>query len=679
MSKHFFFILLFLTISYTNQANDIDSLELLLQSTIHDTVRLNTLLNLGRHHSTDDLEKGILFAKEAVALSENIGQNKKTAEAYAVLGNVYFRANMSFDTIISVFNKGYEIVEKYDFFEPKVELLNIEALAYQKSGQLDKAFEKFQRILEISEQHNAENFILKAFSNMAVILNYQEKYEKSKEYFLRAFTVAKKIDNPFYIAILSNNLAEIYKKTNEVDSALVSYKRSLKISRTLGNQSGVALILSNIGDAYIKKKQYKEAKPYLEEAYQMAKENNYARVLGVNLFYQTRSYFEQEMYALSIKAGEEGLNTLGENGFATRKADLYELLSLAYEATGNYKQSLKYRKSYQTLNDSLFSLEKDKQVQSLEIKYEVKQKATENELLKSKTKDAQRIIKNQTVAALGLMLALLLAIGWGFFIYRTHQKGKQLNQILESKVNKRTTELQIINKELEQANHELRTFNYIASHDIKEPIRIISGYSNLIFKQLPDNLKIDLGEYFDNIKRGTQQIYTLVEDFAYYLTLAKGEVIKTESVDLNLLTFNVMDSLQESISKYHGEVLVHNLPNIKTSNTLLFTALKNLIENGLKYNESETPIVEIKYQKTTLHHQITVSDNGIGINEKYHGQIFEMFKRLHHRGKYEGTGIGLAIVKLVVEKLDGSIEIVSENNKGTQFIINLPIDTQQIH
>jgi light-regulated signal transduction histidine kinase (bacteriophytochrome) len=116
-----------------------------------------------------------------------------------------------------------------------------------------------------------------------------------------------------------------------------------------------------------------------------------------------------------------------------------------------------------------------------------------------------------------------------------------------------------------------------------------------------------------------------------------------------------------------------NLPTIQSSNSLLFTALKNLIENGLKYNNSEKPRVNIDYNKTETHHEIIVSDNGIGIDENYHKKIFEMFKRLHNRGAYEGSGIGLAIVKLSIEKLGGTIKLKSEAGEGSRFVISLPL------
>ena len=111
---------------------------------------------------------------------------------------------------------------------------------------------------------------------------------------------------------------------------------------------------------------------------------------------------------------------------------------------------------------------------------------------------------------------------------------------------------------------------------------------------------------------------------------------------------------------------------MKSSPSMLYVALKHLVDN-LKFNNSETPTVELSYQLTNDKHQIIVSDNGIGIGEEYNERIFEMFKRLHDRAAYKGSGIGLAIVKLMTEKLNGDIIMESEEGKGSEFMIELPI------
>jgi light-regulated signal transduction histidine kinase (bacteriophytochrome) len=194
----------------------------------------------------------------------------------------------------------------------------------------------------------------------------------------------------------------------------------------------------------------------------------------------------------------------------------------------------------------------------------------------------------------------------------------------------------------------------------------------LIQRSIPEELKKNLGFYFSTIKRNTSQLYTLVEDFSKYTSLSKEEVIDTSEADLNVTAQSLTDNFQEILEEKKGQIIIHDLPTIKTSPSMLYIALKHLVDNGLKYNSSDTPTVEIAYQSTVDKHQIIVSDNGIGIDEQYHERIFEMFKRLHDRSAYKGTGIGLAIVKLMVEKLNGEIQLESKVGVGSRFIIELP-------
>ena len=190
--------------------------------------------------------------------------------------------------------------------------------------------------------------------------------------------------------------------------------------------------------------------------------------------------------------------------------------------------------------------------------------------------------------AIGLAVALLLAIGWGFTYYHSNKQKKHYNSILEETVNQRTTQLQQVNhdldkmnKTLQQANYELRTFNYIASHDIKEPIRNISSYVGLINRKLPADLKSSLSEYFQTIKSSTTQLYTLVEDFAKYTSLSKEETVKQEVVDLNQLLVGIEHNFSEMIKEQSGHINYNNLPTIHSSASLLYTIFKNLIENKL--------------------------------------------------------------------------------------------------
>ncbi|MFK7948874.1 MAG: ATP-binding protein [Saprospiraceae bacterium] len=662
------------------QVNNLDSLERLVETDIPDSTRRDVLYTLAANYTHKNTDKCIRYTKRLIAFSEQTDNQLFIGVGYNLLGTAYLDKDYGLDMVMSAFEKGMQQAEKLENPRLKAFSSNGLAMAYDKFGRKEKALELYYQAYSILYESGDKRSAVRTLGNFALVLKNYGDLEVAKKYYLEAIIIAKEIDDELMVSQLENNLATIYYEQSQIDSALVLYNTALEVNRKANDKYFTALILANIGRIYNRKKQYQIAYDYLTESYKIATDIQDTYCIGTALSMLCDNYYQQKKYAKTIAAANEALKILGENGDVSTRTRFYKHLSKSYEAQGNYKLAFNNQKQFYVFSDSLYNIKKSKQIDDLKIQYEVSQKETENQLLKAEQETVKCQIRNQGYIAFGLIAALLLAIGWGTTFYRSSQQKKKHNEELKTTVAERTADLQKANQDLaksnedlEQANYELRTFNYIASHDIKEPIRVIGGYASLIFKRLPNDLKENLGEYFDTIKRSTTQLYTLVEDFAYYSTLSKDEIVKTEPVDLNQLTYNVINSLQESILKYKGEVLIDNLPTINSSNTFLFTALKNLIENGLKYNKSEKPTVEVNYQETENHYQITVSDNGIGIDEEYQEQIFEMFKRLHNRGAYDGSGIGLAIVKLSVEKLGGTVNLESEEGKGSRFIIQLSI------
>ena len=638
---------------------------------LHDTVRVKVLHSLTWDYCEKDNQQFLKYAGKLLDFSQEIGAKKWEAKAYNTLGISYYLNDYGIDTIINTYQKGLLIAQKNKLYDIESSILNNTGIVYKKIGQTEKAIAAYKQGLTLSKKINDDLRIARNLHNIAILLKREGESERAKHYYLEALTFAQKAKDPNMIGYILGNLGIVYLGQNELDSALLFYQKSLSI-KNQNNPALESITLANIGYIYNQKQQYDKAHKILSESYQNAKKLQNAHGLGLVLSFLSQNYFDTKDYPNAILHAQKGLKALGDNGEISIKIDCNNLLSKSYEKIGKHRTAFKHYKVYHTLSDSAYSIEKIKEINKLTIQYEVAQKENENQLLKNQTENDKRIIKNQAFAAIGLGLALLFAIGWGLFIYRANQRKKQLNQILETKVQERTTELRTANKNLQQANYELRTLNYIASHDIKEPIRNIGNYSGLIQRKLPNKLKQTLFPYFDTIKRSTTQLYTLIEDFAKYTTLSKGEKIELESVDLNQLAQNLYFSLESVIKSKNGQIIYQDLPVIQSNNSILFTALKNLIENGFKYNQSEVPQVKVSYQSIDNYHQIIVSDNGIGIDPQYHDQIFEMFKRLHNRGEYSGSGIGLAIVKLVVGKLDGRIELKSDIGEGSRFILRLP-------
>lgn len=237
------------------------------------------------------------------------------------------------------------------------------------------------------------------------------------------------------------------------------------------------------------------------------------------------------------------------------------------------------------------------------------------------------------------------------------------------------TELNKLIKDLQISNKALSEFAYIASHDLREPLRKISTFGSLLSKSLSDKLSIDDRENLDFMIDGATRMQRMIDDLLLYSRIT----IRTKDyslIDLDeLINEIIYFDLSEMINDTNAKVLIENaLGKIYGERTQIKQLFQNLIGNGIKYRKlSVDPVVKVRSQKESLGVEFQIEDNGIGIDEKYRDQIFEMFKRLHSKEKYEGSGIGLSICKKIVEVYGGEIFVDSELDKGSIFTIRLPL------
>ncbi|MCY7356887.1 MAG: PAS domain-containing protein [Rudanella sp.] len=273
-------------------------------------------------------------------------------------------------------------------------------------------------------------------------------------------------------------------------------------------------------------------------------------------------------------------------------------------------------------------------------------------------------------------------------------KQKKQKTVLEAAVVQRTHELQQANEtligknaDLDHMNKELESFTYISSHDLQEPLRKIQTLANRILEKESGNLTDNGKDYFARMQSAAARMQQLIQDL-----LAFSRVNTTERVfdktDLNLLTKDVLSELEETIQEKHATV---DVVGLGSANVIVFQfrqLMHNLIGNALKFSDAAIPPhITISsnlltgrqlYNKSLLpdktYCHITVADNGIGFDPQYSERIFGVFQRLHGRDHYKGTGIGLAIVKKIVENHYGFITATSELGKGTRFDMYFPVN-----
>jgi PAS domain S-box-containing protein len=256
---------------------------------------------------------------------------------------------------------------------------------------------------------------------------------------------------------------------------------------------------------------------------------------------------------------------------------------------------------------------------------------------------------------------------------RADEELKALNEYLEERVVQRTSELAMVNDELQRNNQELRQFAYVASHDLQEPIRMVTTFSELIRKNCSEQFDERSLEWLGFVVEGGKRMHDLVQDLLEY-SRVDVQVRPFRETDLNIVVENVLANLRSSMHDRGAILQVGKLPTVFGDAPQLAQLLQNLISNAIKFQEQSRPRVVVEAQKLPDEWIISVRDEGIGIDPEMHDRIFEIFRRLHGRERFPGTGIGLSICRRVVERHGGRIWVESQLGKGSTFSFSLPIE-----
>jgi light-regulated signal transduction histidine kinase (bacteriophytochrome) len=253
---------------------------------------------------------------------------------------------------------------------------------------------------------------------------------------------------------------------------------------------------------------------------------------------------------------------------------------------------------------------------------------------------------------------------------RLENELRKSNERLEDEVRKRTEDLQQLNEALLKSNKELENFAYIASHDLQEPLRMITSYTQLLSQKYGDQLDEIANDYINFSVDGAKRMYDLINGLLRYSRISKKGTTNTD-VDLNEVIDTVKSNLAQIIEEKSVLIETVKLPVVYADNILMVQLFQNLIVNGIKFSKDE-PHIFISSKTEESHYVFTIKDNGIGIESQYFDNIFGIFKRLNPRDQFEGTGIGLTICKRIVENHNGRIWVESEPGTGSAFHFTIP-------
>ena len=224
---------------------------------------------------------------------------------------------------------------------------------------------------------------------------------------------------------------------------------------------------------------------------------------------------------------------------------------------------------------------------------------------------------------------------------------------------------------LEKSYAELEQFSYIASHDLKSPLRTIASYAGLLKRRYFNELDTHAIEFIDYVVKGASHMNDIIQDLLEYSNVNKAQI--WTSIDLNEMLFLVLQNLDKEITESKAKILFPKLPTINGFKTGMSQLFQNLIANAIKFKSDLAPVISIQVENRSAHWQFIIADNGVGLEERYQEKAFQPFQRINNLER-PGTGMGLAICKKIVNKHKGEIWYKSKAGCGTSFYFTISKD-----
>ncbi len=253
---------------------------------------------------------------------------------------------------------------------------------------------------------------------------------------------------------------------------------------------------------------------------------------------------------------------------------------------------------------------------------------------------------------------------------RREEDMRRVNAELEARMAERTVELERSNRELERSNRELEQFAYVASHDLREPLRMVTSYTNLLARRYQGRLDPTADEFIGYVLEGCERMRQLIHDVLEYSRVDRQH--HSESIPLEEALEAACNDLAVAIDT-SGAVITHDaLPSVECTRSQLVQLVENLLSNAIKYRNHDPPRIHVSARVDDDEVVLSVRDNGIGLDMRHGERIFGMFQRLHTRGTYPGTGMGLALCKKIVEIHRGRIWVESSPGEGSTFSCAFP-------
>ena len=665
------FLLLCFWGSVFAQNKILDSLERKLQTTSTDTAKVNLMNKINSILVRRNYELAVKKTRETFVLAQKNEYLWGEMIAFRILGLAYSELREK-DSAILYINKALQLYPQVANLDKNKhnEKANYSALGHvhENLGSDKEALNAFLICLKLAEETADTARIASMLNGIGIIYKSEENLGKAKEYWKRAVEMASFTTNIGLQSSVNTNLGIAYLDDKEYTTALVHLEKAKTLGLKADGKSN-KFVLYNLGQAHSGLKNYDKAQVYFEEVLAIAeKEKDLIReVLAWKGLSEVAADLQKWEQAITFGKNAEEKAKIAKDKASMKKA--YEVLFEAYKGAGQFEKALDYHVLMTLVKDSLFTLENTKQIGELATKYGVEKKESENILLKKEKDLRDARIRQQMWVIISTLIIMGLVVFLSMILYRSRQKEKEINVILESQ----KTELQHKNRLLEELNTIKDRLFSIISHDLRAPLNSLKSLLGL----LNDNT-MSQEQVTALFPRLTQDVGYTSDLLDSLLQWAKSQLHGIHATPKKL---NINDLVAENLSLLHtiAEQKKIKLRNEIGANTIVLadedmtrTILRNLISNALKFTQANGEIL-ISAQNREKEVEITVADTGVGMSQEVMSQLFTGNITTRGTKNEKGTGLGLMLVKDFVEKNNGTIRVESEVGKGSKFIFTLPL------